>query len=99
MAENPPCIRARLAGVGRRWLSLAVAGWLCFVATVLLPALPAALMVASFVLTCSALLALIVGLRCPHCRRGLTQVGLLAAFVPNQSAPQRQCPGCGTQLD
>ena len=78
---------------------LAGAGWVCFVATVLMPTLPLALMVGSFVLTCGALLALIVGLRCPHCRRGLTQVGLQAAFVPNHSAPQRQCPGCGAPLD
>jgi hypothetical protein len=99
LAKPTLSIRAQLARTGRRWVTLAGGGWVCFVATVLMPTLPMALMVASFVLTCSALIALIVGLRCPHCRRGLTQVGLVAAFVPNHSAPQLQCPRCGTQLD
>ena len=98
MAEPGLSIRTRLASRARRWLLLAVAGWCSFVATVLLPGLPAWLMVGSFVLTCAALLVMILGLRCPHCRHSLTQAGLLAALMPAQ-ASQSQCGGCKRSLD
>ena len=99
MAEPARSIRQQLGFVGRGWLILAAAGWLAFVATVLMPALPAWLMIGSFFLTCAALLALIFGLRCPRCGTRLTQVGLMAALMPAQTSAQLHCPGCGASLD
>ena len=99
MAEPGRSIRQQLGFVGRGWLIAAAAGWLAFVATVLMPGLPAWLMIGSFVLTCGALLAMIFGLRCPRCRTRLTQVGLMAALLPTHSSAQLHCPGCGAHLD
>ncbi len=98
MAEAPGSLREQLGARARSGLLVAAVGWCAFVVTVLVPSLPAWLMVASFVFTCGALLTMIFGLRCPHCRRGLAQVGLLAALLPAQRS-QQGCGGCGRNLD
>jgi hypothetical protein len=91
-------VREQLGAKARSGLLMAAGGWCVFVATVLMPSLPTWLMVGSFVATCGALLVLIIGLRCPHCRQGLAQVGILAALVPLQRS-QQTCSGCGRSLD
>lgn len=99
MAEPDLSPRQQLARITRRYLALAVIGWVVFVATVLFETLPGALMVGAFLLTLGAMLGLLVGARCPACRTGLVQAGVMAAVAPTNPANPRSCPRCGLRLD
>ena len=96
MAES---IRVKLGRETRIYLALAVLGWLVFVACMFIPKPAPWLMIGSFVLTCGALVSLLVFVRCPRCRAPLPQIGFAAAVAPATAARQTHCPGCGAALD
>jgi len=92
-------IRVKLGHETRIYLALAVLGWLVFVACMFIPRPAPWLMIGSFVLTCGALVSLLVFVRCPRCRAHLPQIGFAAAVAPATAARQTHCPGCGAALD
>lgn len=87
----------RLRARARACLAVAFAGWIVFIACLLIPTLPFALMFAAFLTVPAAILTLILTLRCPACRARIPQVGLVAAWQ-RDAAQARRCPACRADL-
>lgn len=87
----------RLRGRARACLAVALAGWVVFIACLLMPALPISLMFAAFLAVPAAILTLIFALRCPSCRARIPQVGLVAAWQ-RDAAQALRCPACKADL-
>lgn len=92
-------IRDKLGRATRLCLGVAVLGWCIFVACLFMPMPPAWLMIASFVATCGAMVAMLVTIRCPQCRSRLPQIGFAAALAPSTARRFERCPACGLRFD
>jgi hypothetical protein len=92
-------IRHAVGRRARRYVALAIVGWLTFVAAIFLPAIPLVVMALAFCAVIAGLLGLILGLRCPRCRGRLPQIGLAEVWRASRMVVPQHCPHCSVALD
>lgn len=94
-----PSVRRVLRRRTARYLKIAAIGWLVFIASVIWQAVPPVIMVVSFFAVISAMLGILLAVRCPRCQTLLPHIGLAEVWKSARAVPVTNCPRCKGRLD
>ena len=94
-----PTVRRVLRRRTASYLKIAAVSWLVFVASVIWRAIPAVIMVVSFSAVISAMLGILLAVRCPRCQTLLPHIGLAEVWKSARAVPVTNCPRCRGRLD